>query len=314
MKNRNNMFAKRLLPFIVAAVLPFSAANADEVADVNALFQARQYSTALTQADAFIAKQPRSHQMRFLKGLILTSMGRQNDAVSVFTSLTKDFPELPEPHNNLAVLFAANGQYDNARAALETAIRLKPDYARAYENLGEIYGRLAEEAYGAAATREPDNANLKVKHALVRKAFEGVDAAGAAPRAVPVALTGASSRAGQAAASHPDNNAVLATVAGWAKAWSARDVAGYLDFYGSEFRTPNGESRAAWEKTRQARIGNKEEISVSIEAPSVMIEGSRATVHFRQIYKAGKLVSKDRKTLELIKQGGTWKIVEERKS
>lgn len=314
MKIRKSVFAKRLMPFILAAALPLSAAIADEVTDVNAMLQARQFSAALAQADAYIAMQPRSHQMRFLKGLIQTGMGRQGDAMSTFIALINDFPELPEPYNNLAVLFAANGQYDNARAALETAIKLKPDYARAYENLGEIYGRLAEEAYGAAMTKEPDNANLKLKHAMVRKTFEGGDVrAGAAAKAVPVGLTAASSKSGQAAMPHSDNDAVLAAVNGWARAWSMRDVAGYLDYYGADFRTPSGESRAAWEKTRRTRIDNKEEISVSVESPSVTIEGNRATVRFRQVYKSGKLLSRERKTLGLARQDGKWKIVEERK-
>ncbi len=59
----------------------------------------------------------------------------------MFTKLSEDYPELPEPYNNLAVLYAQQKQYDKARTALEMAIRTHPSYAIAYENLGDIYAK-----------------------------------------------------------------------------------------------------------------------------------------------------------------------------
>jgi tetratricopeptide (TPR) repeat protein len=49
--------------------------------------------------------------------------------MAVFSKLTEDYPELPEPYNNLAVLYAQQKQYDKARTALEMAIRIHPGYA-----------------------------------------------------------------------------------------------------------------------------------------------------------------------------------------
>jgi Flp pilus assembly protein TadD len=63
---------------------------------------------------------------------------------------------LPEPYNNLAVLQAAAGQVDSARALLETALRLDPGYRTAHQNLGDVYVRLAQRAYEAAAGPRPE--------------------------------------------------------------------------------------------------------------------------------------------------------------
>ena len=87
----------------------------------------------------YIRDRPKDAQGRFLKGQILTEMNKPADAIAVFTKLTEDYPELPEPYNNLAVLYAQQKQYDKARTALEMAIRTHPSYAIAYENLGDVY-------------------------------------------------------------------------------------------------------------------------------------------------------------------------------
>src|SRR6266478_4423624 len=99
------------------------------------------------QCGVAIADNPRDARARFLKGLILTEQNKPNDAIKVFTALTDDYPELPEPYNNLAVLYASQGQYDKARKSLEMAIRTHPSYAIAHENLGDVYAKMASEAY-----------------------------------------------------------------------------------------------------------------------------------------------------------------------
>jgi tetratricopeptide (TPR) repeat protein len=83
--------------------------------------------------------------------------------MKIYTDLTHDYPDLPEPYNNLAVLHAAQGDYDQARAALEMAIRVKPDYAVAYENLGDIYANMAARAYNKAAQLDRGNKTAPVK-------------------------------------------------------------------------------------------------------------------------------------------------------
>src|SRR3990172_3862933 len=101
--------------------------------------------------------------MRFLKGLILTEQSKSTEAISVFTKLTEDFPRLPEPYNNLAVLFAATNQYEKSRAALEMAIRTNPTYATAHENLGDVYAKLASQAHSKALQLDAGNTAVPPK-------------------------------------------------------------------------------------------------------------------------------------------------------
>ena len=127
---------------------------ADEFADISKYIRAGQFNEALTRVDAALAKTPKDAQLRFLKGLIFTEQNKSAEAIVIFTKMTEDFPELPEPYNNLAVLYASNGQYDKARTALEAAIHTHPTYATAYENLGDVYAKLASQAYDRALQGE----------------------------------------------------------------------------------------------------------------------------------------------------------------
>jgi Flp pilus assembly protein TadD len=161
------------LAFACALMLAPWAARADEVAEVDRLFHGGQRQEALARADRYLADQPRDAQMRFLRGVMLAESERTDEAVAAFRSLTEDFPELPEPYNNLAVIYADRGQYGQARDALETAVRNNPRYATAQENLGDVYVQLAREAYSRAQRNTPGAAaaasQLGRKLSLVRE-------------------------------------------------------------------------------------------------------------------------------------------------
>ncbi|RZI96224.1 MAG: tetratricopeptide repeat protein, partial [Rubrivivax sp.] len=116
----------------------------------------------------YLASKPRDPQMRFLKGVILTDLGRPTDAVTTLQALTQDYPELPEPYNNLAALYSQQGQFDKARASLEMAVRINPGYAIAHENLGDIYARLAGQSYARALQLDGASATLPPKLTQVR--------------------------------------------------------------------------------------------------------------------------------------------------
>lgn len=172
-----------------ALVLMMGAAHADDYADVNQLLRQGKAPEALAKADAYIAGKPRDPQMRFLRGVILSEQGKQADATVAFTQLTQDFPELPEPYNNLAALYAAQSQFEKARVALEMAVRLNPNYATAYENLGDVHLRLAAQSYNKAQSFASANASVAPKLTLVRQIITPTadKAAGTLPAAVPQA-------------------------------------------------------------------------------------------------------------------------------
>jgi tetratricopeptide (TPR) repeat protein len=174
---------------LAVSLLASGMAFADDYSDVNRMLRAGQLAEANAKVDQFLATKPRDAQMRFLKGVILTEQSKPNDAISTFTKLTEDFPELPEPYNNLAVLYASQSQFDKARAALEMAIRTNPSYATAHENLGDVYAKLASQAYSKALQLDNTNTGVQPKLSLIRDLFAAPGAKGQRPVAVAAAPT-----------------------------------------------------------------------------------------------------------------------------
>jgi Flp pilus assembly protein TadD len=132
------------------------------------LIKDRQFASAQERLDALIATRPREPRARFLKGIVDTEQGRTDAAMAVYRALIEDYPELPEPYNNLAVLLAQRGEYESARLALETALRTAPNWSVAHENLGDLYARLAAEQYARAAKLDHENKSAPAKLALAR--------------------------------------------------------------------------------------------------------------------------------------------------
>ena len=166
---------------LVASILIWSPAHADELADVSKLAKAGKVVEALNKANEYLGKHPADPQMRFMKGVLLTEQGRSDEAISIFTRLTEDYKDLPEPYNNLAVLYAGKGDYEKARATLEKAIRTNPSYMTAYENLGDVYGKMASQAYDKALALGANNAPVQSKLTLLRTFSSSTGAKGAAP-------------------------------------------------------------------------------------------------------------------------------------
>jgi Flp pilus assembly protein TadD len=158
-----------------------TTARADGVQDISKLIRQGQHSQALEQADRYLASKPKDAQARFLKGIALTELNRSNDAIAIFQKLTEDFPELPEPYNNLAVIYAQQKQYEKAKSALEMAIRTHPSYATAHENLGDIYARLASQAYDKALQLDSSNSSAQNKLGMIRELMTGTNRVAARP-------------------------------------------------------------------------------------------------------------------------------------
>ncbi|MCY1350851.1 putative PEP-CTERM system TPR-repeat lipoprotein [compost metagenome] len=116
---------------------------------------ARRYDEAIKGFDRVIAANPRNAQARFQRAWALAQSGREDAAIQAFTEMAADFPELPEPHNNLALLYAKRGDLKRAEAELLLATEVKPAFAIAYTNLGDVYRRLAEQSYAEALRRNP---------------------------------------------------------------------------------------------------------------------------------------------------------------
>ena len=320
----SRQFGRLLLVPALLAVVSTALAGGEDLKEATQLYQQGQTTQALEHVNAFLATKPRDPQARFLQGVILTDQKKSEEAIKVFTGLTDDYPELPEPYNNLAVLYASLGQYDRAKTALELAIRTHPSYATAHENLGDIYAQLASRAYDKALQLDKNNTTAQTKLSMIKEIFGGKPTRIAAkqeptkPEAKPAvaALTERPAPAAvttERAASTADTGNVLNAVQGWARAWSKKDAPAYLAFYASDFETPNGESREEWEKQRTERIRSPKFIQVGILKPTVtMTAPDDATVVFRQTYRSNTLKSAGGKTLRMTRTDDKWLIKSEK--
>ncbi|TNC97002.1 MAG: hypothetical protein FD121_974 [Gallionellaceae bacterium] len=343
------MLNKFTLTASLFALISFSSPSfADDIQDANKLFKQGQNAQALEKVNAFLATKPKDAQARFLKGLIVNEQGNANEAISIFTALTDDYPELPEPYNNLAVLYAGQGQYEKAKIALEMAIRTHPSYATAHENLGDIYAKMASQAYDRALQLDKSNTSTQTKLALIRDLFiktpratkpapvvvatAAVETATPAAPVAPVAPAASATVATKpvVAASAPtpvvavkapakaepvvDVSAeILKATRDWAAAWSAQKSDKYLAFYAKDFATPDGLNRSAWEAQRKERIAKPKSIKVEVlDAKVKEQDGKHASVSFKQSYRASHLKTSSSKVLVWVKSDGHWQITEER--
>jgi Flp pilus assembly protein TadD len=169
------MFSVTRIALLLAGLLiaPGAGAQSDDYQEASRLFRSGQQAQALERVDNFLKGNPKDARARFLKGLILTEQNKPADAIRLFTGLTDDYPELPEPYNNLAVLHASQGQYDKARTVLEMAIRTHPSYATAHENLGDIYAKMASQSYDKARQLDTSNTAAQAKLKLINELFSG---------------------------------------------------------------------------------------------------------------------------------------------
>jgi len=168
---------------VLCIALAPTAHAADDASDINRLFAAGQANEAFAKLDSFIAARPRDPAWRFQKGVLLAESRRNDEAAAIFTQLTVDYPDIPEPYNNLAVIQAARGDYERARASLDAAIRAKPDYAVAHLNLGDVHAQLARNEYLRAQQLDPSNTTIAPKLALIRELVKPVPPAAPATAA-----------------------------------------------------------------------------------------------------------------------------------
>ena len=163
---------------LTVLLLLSTLAEANTLAEIRALAADQYYSEALNQLDAYLEDNADDVEARLFRGVILTRQGNVDEAIATFDRLSKDRPELPEPLNNLAVLYATLGRYEDSRKVLQRAIELEPRYGTAHENLGDVYAKLANIAYERAFTLNEENANARDKASWMTRVLDTAPAPG----------------------------------------------------------------------------------------------------------------------------------------
>lgn len=178
------MTLNRLTTLIAASLLLMTASamaqtpppaktQNNDYQEATLLFRQGQADRAMERVDAWLKVRPKDARGRFLRGMILTQQKKTDEAIRTYIDLTQDFPELPEPYNNLAVIYAGQGDYEKARVLLETAVRAMPSFSAAHENLGDIYARLAAVSYEKAIKLDAANKTAPAKLKAVNELLPG---------------------------------------------------------------------------------------------------------------------------------------------
>ena len=309
---------------IVFASAPVLAASVAE--EAQSLLNQGNAADALRKVETHLQANPQDAQARFVRGLALVRLNRTEQAIRVFADLTRDYPQLPEPYNNLAVLYAQQGDYERARDALEAALATHPSYATAHENLGDIYAALAGASYNRALMLDPGNGALRRKMTLVGQLDNApsdptTTVAAPAPRTTPATPIAAAPALAPPPSTIPPpaadvdattTQAVNATLAAWSQSWANKSLDAYFALYAPEFRPEGSISRGAWEAQRRDRISRPKRISVKAVNPQITrTSDGGLRVSFRQDYESDAFSDQVNKILELKQVGGSWKISRE---
>ena len=318
------MFKSRWSWCLVFSILATSV-GATQLDIVKQLLRERQYSEALTHAQALYQTTPQEPNVRFAYALSLIHNDSHGKAMEVLKGLTIEYPKLPEPYNNLAVIYAQNGLYEEAQKNIDLALKVSPGYKLALENqqiLNEL--RAANKKEASSTLREPE-AVVKKNESVVKKEEQ----ANVMPVAPSMVQGKALASTVQSTAKSVDPDEVPAEISGpvkkeinqliqqWITAWSSKNVEGYLSMYSADFKPPKDKTREQWEKQRRARIMNKENIRIDVLDVVVEVGSPVAAVAtFQQNYKSTVLHEVSNKMLVFIRdnENSPWKIVDERTS
>ncbi|WP_126456650.1 tetratricopeptide repeat protein [Sulfuriflexus mobilis] len=307
------MKKRYFLYLLLALSLPVQA----DLQEARSLLEQGRPADALREVELQLAGQPKALQARFLQAQLLDKLGRDKEAIAVYEDLSHDYPQLPEPYNNLAVLYAKLGEHNKARDALLNAINTHPSYATAYENLGNIYTKMAISAYNKALELGKQKQPAPITLATIERIQQVSEApvvetktATPAPASPPLAVL-------PPVIAQPINiddevKLLVDTVNGWSNAWSAQNVDGYLAYYAPAFMPANGVSRRRWEQQRRQRLRSPRFIRITINEPEVKILGSTtARMVFEQGYESDRFKDAVKKVLLMEKIEGQWQILRE---
>ncbi|MCK4621934.1 MAG: protein kinase [Desulfuromonadales bacterium] len=91
------------------------------------------------------------------------STGDISGAEKTFLALIENYSFYPQPYNNLAAVYAFQGNLENSRTFLEKALATDDAYVTVYRNLGTVYSEMARDSYGRALQLEGDRQNVALR-------------------------------------------------------------------------------------------------------------------------------------------------------
>jgi tetratricopeptide (TPR) repeat protein len=322
----------RLLLLVFTFFLP-GLVLGNSIQQLEAKLQLKKYASAAQTGMVLLNHQPDNLNIKFLTALALQNNKQPLIAKKYYQQIIESNPGLPEPRNNLAMIYLQQGQHDQAVDLLISALKTDPAYATAWMNLSNLYKGLASEAYRRALSEEKDVSS--VVHKIKLTALTNLDSLPASSIGVkpviekPLQTAAVEKNIAPVLEQKPvtkaplqlekppvtekplSNEELIKIVQNWAQAWSKKDIKTYLDAYTSYFKGRKA-SHKEWVEIRKNRIKRPGNISVKIS--NITIKSStpdQAIVDFHQSYSSATYSDKVVKRVHLTKTGKNWKISRE---
>ena len=302
--------SKGFLIAVLFSVFAFSHYSFADISKLNKLIEDKDYLEAKEIVEQLLDSDKENPQLLFINGVLLSELGEIDKAINVFVSLTKSHPALPEPYNNLAVLYAQSGNFDLAKTALEKSIKTHPSYATAHINLGDLYTRMASESYNQALQIDKSNKNAKTKLSLIKKLFNFQ------PINKNIVLAEDTEQKTQSLNEIKNkediiNENIFAMIDNWKNAWMSQNFDQYIRYYSDNFKNNKGMDLEKWKQFRKPRVINKPSINLKLENIEISKNKNLYSVSFTQIYQSGDIDSTTKKTLLIELIDDQLKIVNE---
>ena len=313
------MFMPRFSILLLMIALPFYTWG-NSLSQLETEIESEQYAQAVSTGQALLALQPDDTRVLFLTALALQKNQQPDQAQIYYQQIIRLHPELPEPRNNLAIIFLQRGKYDQAVDLLIESLNTHPAYATAWQNLSNLYKGLASEAYRKALS-EDNNASSVVDSirlsaiSRIHSLPEPATAVAETSPPVQLATIGIQDQAAseqQQAEIRKIEQTLIQTVEDWASKWTSKDFDGYVNAYSKTYKG-NQANHLAWVEYRRSRILRPGRIQVQLSNIHIKSRDARsAIIDFDQSYQSANYRDKIRKRINLIYTDKGWKIQRER--
>jgi tetratricopeptide (TPR) repeat protein len=269
------------------------------VQDIQLLLDKKLYVQAARSGEQLLQKHSGDPDIEFLTAYAYQMSQQSGKAARYYQELIREYPELPEPRNNLAMIYLSDGDYDRASELLVNAINTHRSYATAYENLSNIYTGIASEAYRRAVSESKESdtyANNIELTALTRLSSLN---------------TGNIPESGLTESSATGLTLVNQLI-GWAKAWSEKKFDAYIGYYSGDHKL-DLPTHQAWVEHRRKRVLRPGFIKIEISNFQIRAQSAnRATIDFEQSFNSLDYSDRVIKRIRLSRINSKWKITDER--
>jgi len=289
----------RILYIAIFILSTGSLLAATSVQDIQSLLDKKLYVQAARSGEQLLQKHSGDPDIEFLTAYAYQMSQQSGKASRYYQELIREYPELPEPRNNLAMIYLSNGDYDRASELLINAINTHRSYATAYENLSNIYTGIASEAYRRAVSesKEPETHANNIKLTALTR-LSSIN-------------QGNFSESGLTEQSATGVTLVNQLI-GWAKAWSEKRFDAYIGYYSNDHKLDLA-SHEAWIAHRKKRILRPGYIKIEVSNFQIRAQSdNRATIDFEQSFSSLNYSDRVIKRLRLNRINSKWKISDER--